>query len=161
MKAWILTLLIIPACALILTTLIRQKVIPGFLRSANAEMVADWHAGVTECRQETGTWPDPADSAKFGEQIYIVVGADGRRIEGGYMHARPSFFNSGVLYDVFKQPMKFSREGEKLLIASAGPNKTWGDDDDVSSDQVKERYQPSTLAKARAEAEARASKKKK
>ncbi len=128
---------------------------------ANEELVADWHAGLSECRQETGSWPDLADPVKFGEQVYIVLGADGRRIPGGYMHGRPSSHRDGVLYDVYQQPLRVTQEGEKLLIASAGANQVFGDGDDVTSDQAEDRYHPSTLAKARAEAEARAAKRKK
>lgn len=160
MKHWLLSLLVITGCAGVLTWLIRYQVIPGFLANANAEMVADWHAGLTHCRQETGSWPDPADPVKFGEQVYIVVGADGRRIPGGYMHGRPSDYNNGVLYDIYKQPLRLTREGETLHIASAGANGVWGDADDVTSDQVKERYFPPSLVQARAEVEERTKKKK-
>lgn len=160
MKSWLLFLLVIAVCATTLTWIIRRKVIPRFLANANAEMVADWHAGLTECRQETGVWPDPADPIKFGEQIYIVQGADGRRIPGGYMHGRPSFYANGILFDVYKQPLRVTRDGENLLVASSGPNQIAGDADDVTSDQVQERYRPTTLAKARAEVEARVQKKK-
>lgn len=160
MKYWLLSLLVIAGCAGVLTWLIQSRVIPGFLATANAELVADWHAAITQCREETGVWPDPADPVKFGEQIYILVGADGRRIPGGYMHARPSFYNNGVLYDIYKQPLRVTREGEKLQIASSGANRQWGDADDITSEGVKERYAPSTLAQARAEAEARTKKKK-
>jgi hypothetical protein len=158
MKYWLLTLLVIVACSGTLTWIIQKKVVPGFLSGANGEMVADWHAGLTECRKETGSWPDLSDSTKFGDQVYILVGADGRRIPGGFMHSRPSHYHDGRLYDVYQQPMRVTLDGEKLLIASAGPNGAWGDADDVTSDKVQERYQPSTLAQARKEAEARAKK---
>ena len=161
MKPWLITLLVIIGCAGSLTWLITQKIIPSFLAKANEELVADWHAGLSECRQETGSWPDLADPVKFGEQVYIVFGADGRRIEGGYMHGRPSSNRNGVLYDIYQQPLRVTHEGEKLLIASAGANQLFGDGDDVTSDQAQDRYHPSTLAKARAEAEARAAKRKK
>lgn len=161
MKPWLITLLVIIGCAGSLTWLITQKVIPRFLANANEELVADWHAGLSEFREETGSWPDLADPVKFGEQVYIVPGADGRRIEGGYMHGRPSSNRNGVLYDIYQQPLRVTRDGENLLVASAGANQVFGDDDDVTSDQAKDRYHPSTLAKARAEAEARAAKRKK
>ena len=161
MKPWLITLLVIIGCAGSLTWLITQKVIPRFLANANEELVADWHAGLSECREETGSWPDLADPVKFSEQVYIVPGADCRRIPGGYMHGRPSSHRNGVLYDVYQQPLRVTREGDKLLIASAGANQVFGDGDDVTSAQALDRYQPSTLAKARAEAAARAAKRKK
>ncbi len=160
MKYWLLSLLVIAGCAGTLAWLIRYQVIPAFLANANEEVVADWHAGLSECRKETGRWPDPSDPVKFGEQVYVIIGADGRRIPGGYMHGRTGRYSNGVLFDVFDHPLRVSLEGEKLLIASAGPNQTWGDDDDINSDQAKDRYQPSTLAQARAEAEERATRKK-
>jgi hypothetical protein len=159
-KTWLLSLLVIAGCAGSLTWLIRQKVIPAFLANANAERVADWYAGLTECRKETGSWPDPADPIKFGEQVFVVLGADGRRIPGGYMHGRPSFYNNGILYDIYKQPMRITVDGEKLTVASAGANMMWGDEDDVTSDDVQDRYRPTTLAQARAESEERTKKKK-
>lgn len=160
MKYWLFSLIVIAGCGGALTWLIRGTIIPAFLASANREMVADWKAGLTECRAETGKWPDPTDEKSFGEQVYIIPGADGRRIPGGYMHARPSRYEGGVLYDVYDQPMRLSFTADSVLLASAGPNRTWGDADDVTSDQFTERYRPSTLAQARAEAEARAKKKK-
>ena len=160
MKYWVLSFLVIAGCGGTLTWLIRGKILPGFLASANREMVADWKAGLMECRAETGSWPNPADANAFGEQVYIILGADGRRIEGGYMHGRPSRFHGGTVWDVYDQPMRIAITGETVLVASAGANQTWGDDDDVTSDQVTERYRPSTLAKARAESETRAQKKK-
>lgn len=161
MKKWLLTLLVIAGCAGSLTWVIRYRVIPRFLANANVELVADWHAGLTECHKETGVWPDPGDPVAFGEKVYVIIGADGRRIEGGYMHGRPSNYKNGAILDVYQHPMQVTREGDKLLIASAGANRTWGDADDVSSDWARERYQPSTLARARAEAQERAAKKKK
>lgn len=160
MKPWLLTLIVIAGCAGTLSWLIKGTVIPRFLAHANEERVADWYAAITECHAETGVWPDPANAADFGEKIYVILGADGRRLERGYMHARPGHYSNGVLYDAFEQPMKVTRDGEKLTVASAGPDKIWSTPDDVTSDQVKERYQPSTLAKARAAAEERAKKKK-
>lgn len=160
MKTWLLTLLVITGCVGTLSWLIKGTVIPRFLAHANEERVADWHAAITECQQETGAWPDPADPVAFGEKIFVIRGADGRRIERGYMHARPGQFNNGVLYDAYDQPMTVTRTGDHLLIASAGPDKTWGTPDDVTSDQFKERHQPATVAQARAAAEERAQKRK-
>lgn len=156
MKYWLLSLFVIAGCGGALTFLVRAKVIPRFLASANEEMVADWHAGLTQCREETGSWPDPADAKAFGEKVYIILGADGRRIPGGYMHGRPGRFFGGQVWDVYDQPMRFNMTGETLLVASAGPNQTWGDADDVTSDRVTERYQSATLAQAREQARKRA-----
>lgn len=160
MKLWLLSLLVIVGCGGVLTWLVRQKIIPRFLATANQEMVADWHAGLSECRAETGSWPDVADLATFGGRVFVIEGADGRRIPGGYMHGRPSRFEAGTVYDVYSHPMRFTITGDRMLVASAGANRTWDDADDVTSDMVRERYQSSTLAQARAEAEARAARKK-
>ena len=160
MKFWLLSLLVISVCATTLTWLIRQKIIPAFLANANREMVADWQAGLSECRAETGAWPDPAVPDKFGEQVFVVLGVDGRRIPGGYMHGRPSHFQGGIVWDVYDQPMRLTVTGDQLLVASSGANRTWDDDDDVTSDKVIERYQSGTLAQARAESGIRAQKKK-
>ncbi len=160
MKPWLLALLVIAACGLTLTWLIRQKVIPAFLASANEEIVADWHAALTECRAETGVWPDPADPAKFGELVFIVPGADGRRIAGGYMHGRASNYHGGIAYDAYSQPLRISVADEKLTVASAGPNRQWGDADDITSALARDRYTTTTLDSARAEAAARTASKK-
>ena len=160
MKFWVLSLLVIASCSGALAWLVREKTIPGFLTTANGEMVADWHAGLSECRAETGLWPDVSDPVTFGARVFIVEGADGRRIPGGYMHGRPSRFQGGVVYDVYDQPMRFTISGDRLIVASAGANQLWGDADDVTSDSARERYKPSTLTQARAEAQARALKKK-
>lgn len=160
MKLWLLSLLVIAGCGGTLAWLLSAKIIPRFLANANQEMVADWHAGLTECRAGTGSWPDAADPVKFGEQVYIIPGPDGRRIPGGYMHSRPSNFNGGQVFDVYEHPMRFTVTGDRLLVASAGANRTWGDADDVTSATARERYQSSTLAQARADAETRAARKK-
>jgi hypothetical protein len=158
MKYWLLTLLVITGCAGTLTWIIQKKVIPSFLAHANEELVADWHAGLTEYRKENGAWPDLSDPAKFRDQVYILLGADGRRIQGGYMNNRPNRYEDGVFPDKYSQPMKVTIEGENLLVASAGPNQTWGDADDVTSGKVGERYRPLTLAPARAAAGIRSQK---
>lgn len=158
MKYWLLTLMVISVCAGTLTWVIQKKVIPGFLAHANEELVADWHAGITGYRQETGAWPDFADPNIFAGQIYVILGADGRRIPGGYMSNRPNRYEDGVFYDKYNHPMKVALDGENLLVASAGPNRTWGDADDVTSGNVKERYLPASLAQAREAAEARSKK---
>ena len=160
MKYWLLSLLVIAGCGGTLMWLIRSKVIPRFLASANEEMVADWHAGLTQCREETGSWPDPNDAKTFGDRVYVILGADGRRIPGGYMHGRPGRFFGGQVWDVYDQPMHITVTGETLLVGSAGPNQIWGDADDATSDRVTERYLSATLAQARAEADARPSRKK-
>lgn len=160
MKLWLLSLVVIAGCGGALTWLVQHKVIPRFLVNANEEMVADWHAGLSECRAETGSWPDIADVATFGAQVFVIEGADGRRIPGGYMHARPTRYHGGIAHDVYDQPMRFTITGDRLLVASAGANHTWGDADDVTSERARERYQSSTLAEARSEAQARARKKK-
>ena len=160
MKLWLLSLMVIAICGGVLTWLVRQEVIPRFLANANEEMVADWHAGLTECRAGTESWPDIADPVTFGGQVYVIEGPDGRRIPGGYMHGRPSRFQGGIVFDVYDRPMRFTINADSLLVASAGANGVWGDADDVTSDKARERYQSSTLAKARDEAGARANKKK-
>ena len=152
-KLWLISLVVIAACAWTLTWMVRRKAIPRILAHANEECVADWHAAMTECRQETGTWPDPADPTSFGAQVFIIKSSDGRRVGNGYMTGREGAYSNGILFDVYHQPMRVSREGEHLVVASSGANKVWGDADDVTSDQVKERYQPTTLAETRAAAE--------
>jgi hypothetical protein len=154
MKPWLLSLIVIGLCAGTFAWLVRKNVIPQFLVSANAECVADWHAALTECRQETGSWPDLADIPDFGSRVFIVKSSDGRRVDRGFMTGRPWHYSNGVLPDAYGEPMRISREGEHLVVSSSGANRTWGDDDDVTSDQVKERYHPITLAEARAAAEA-------
>ena len=77
------------------------------------------------------------------------------------MNGRSGEFIGGAAHDVYGQPMKIAVVENQVLVASAGPNRLWGDADDVRSDQVQERYQPSSLAEARAEAVQRAAKKKK
>ena len=83
------------------------------------------------------------------------MSSDGRRIGKGYMTGRVGGYRNGIFYDMYGQPMRWSRDGEHLTISSAGKNGVWGDEDDIRSDQVKERYQPTTLSKAREEAEAK------
>ncbi len=159
-KLFLWSLLVPAACAGLLAGLVAKVVIPRFLLQANQEMVADLRGGLSECHAETGSWPDLSDPRQFGLLMYNVIGADGRRIPGGYMNGRSGEFSGGMLPDVYGQPLKFSVVGDQVLVASSGPNRIWGDADDVSSDQVQERWQPATLAQARAEAEQRAAKKK-
>lgn len=158
MKYWVLTLVVIAACAGILTVVIQRRVFPEFLASANREMVADIDAALTQLRQEKGAWPDFNNPQTLSEQVFVVRGADDRRIEGGYLHGRPSRMVQGVFYDVYDRPLKLTIEQDQLTVASAGANGQWGDGDDVSSTTEKERYEPSTLERARAEAEARVKK---
>lgn len=150
-KFWIVSLIAVAACAGVLTREIRDGVIPGFLKNANEEMVADWKAGLLLRHKETGTWPEWTDGKLFSEQIYILVGPDGRRIPGGYMHGRQSSYNpdSGHVLDVFKNPMKITFQGDDCHVASAGPDGAWGTADDVTSDNVKERYFDETVDEAR------------
>lgn len=153
-KFWILSLLAIAACAGVLTQVIRDGVIPGFLKNANEEMVADWKAGLLLRYKETGTWPDQTDAKLFSEHMYFLVGPDGRRIQGGYMHGRESSYNqnTGKVVDVFKNPMKLTLQDDQCLVTSAGPDGVWGTGDDVSSDNVKERYLNETVEEARSRA---------
>ncbi len=160
-KPYLYAILAIAICAGVLAWTIQRVVVPRFLLEANEETVADWRAGLSECRQETGSWPDLTDARQFGLLMYNVIGADERRIPGGYMHGRTGEFSGGAIYDVYGQPLKMEVKDDQVLVASAGANGVWGDADDVRSDQVKERYQPSTLAEARAAAEQRVAKKKK
>jgi len=153
MKPWLLSVIVVGLCAGTLGWVVRYRVIPRFLASANEECVADWHAALTECREETGSWPDLADISDFTNRVFVVKSSDGRRVDRGYMTGRPWSYSNGILFDAYKQPMRITRDGEHVVVSSAGANLTWGDADDVTSDQVKERYQPTTLAKLRAAAE--------
>jgi hypothetical protein len=161
MKLWLLALIVIGLCVATLGRVVRDQVIPRFRANANEECVADWHAALTECRQETGSWPDLADVPDFTSRVFVVKTSDGRRVDRGYMTGRPWIYTNGVLFDVYMQPMRLAREGEHLVVSSAGANGSWGDADDVTSDQVKERYVPGSLAKERAAAEAEIALKKK
>jgi len=161
MKPWLLSLIVIGLCAGTFGWLVRKKIIPQFLASANAECVADWLAALTECRQETGSWPDLADIPDFEDRVFVVKSSNGRRVDRGYMTGRPWNYSNGVLLDVYHQPMRIAQAGGQLVVSSSGANRVWGDADDVTSDQVQERYQPITLAAARAAAEAEILRKKK
>ena len=81
--------------------------------------------------------------------------------QGATCTAAPAPTGMGSSTTFTSNPCALPGRGKKLLIASAGANQVFGDGDDVTSDQAQDRYQPSTLAKARAEAETRAAKRKK
>lgn len=157
MKFWILSIITVGGCAGLLTWVIRQKVIPGFLDNANAEMVADWHAGLMDRFRETGTWPDQSDPKRFIDDMFLVVGPDGKRIPGGYMHGRESNLN---MVDIYDHPLKFTFSADSCQVTSAGPDGAFGTADDVSSDKVRERYFNETLQEARTALEARPVRKK-
>jgi len=89
MKSWLLCLIVIGLCAGTLAWLIRKNVLPKFLASANANCVTDWHAALTECRQETGSWPELADIPHFTARVFVVKSSNGRRVDCGYMTGRP------------------------------------------------------------------------
>lgn len=160
MKLWCAAILVFLGCAGVLSWVVVRKVIPGIYASANVECVADWHAAISEAYQDSRVWPDPSNVEDFIDRIYVVRSSDGRRIGNGYMTRRVGGYRDGIFYDVHSQPMRWSREGDHFVISSAGQNGLWGDADDVSSDQVKEKYHPVTLSQLRAEAEAKLRRKK-
>lgn len=136
-----------------ITWLLVERTVPRMLANANEEMVADWKAGLTLRYQETGTWPRQDTLQNFMEDVYILLGANNRRIVGGYMHGRPSKNNGEAIVDVFNTPLRFTFEGDQCRVVSAGPDRIFGTEDDVSSDTARDRYTPATLADARAAAE--------
>lgn len=154
MKPWLTAILVIVTCTGTLAWVVFRKVIPSFYANANAECVADWHAAISESRRDTGTWPDPANVTDFVRKVLAVKSSNGRLIGKGYMTGRIGGYVNGIFYDIYQRPMRWSRDGGHFVISSAGENGVAGDGDDVNSDQVKERYQPTTLEKARVEAEA-------
>lgn len=153
MKPWTLAFSFIALCTLTLGAILYSKIIPRVYANANAECVADWHAAISESRRDLGAWPDPANVEDFITRVLVVKSSDGRRIGKGYMTGRTGGYVNGVFYDIYRHPMRWSREGDHFIMASAGRNGTWGDADDITSDQVQERYQPTTLTEAREAAE--------
>jgi len=161
MKPWLLAVILIGTCAGTLGWIVKAKVMPRFLASANEECVADWKVAMTECRTETGSWPDLANSDDFSLRMFSVKSSDGRRIGRGYLTGRPWVFTNGTPYDVYGLPLRVERTGEHLVVSSAGANRIWGDADDVTSDQAKDRFQENTLDEVRKAAEAEILRKKK
>ena len=51
MRPYLYSILAIAICAGVLAWTIQRVVVPRFLLEANEETVADWRAGLSECRQ--------------------------------------------------------------------------------------------------------------
>ena len=160
MKSWVLALIVCATCASILIFIVLHRVIPAFYANANVECIADWHSALAECRRDTGSWPDPADKDDFMRRVFVVKDSNGKAVRRGYMTGRPWAYRNGVAYDAYDRPIRLSQQDEQMVVSSSGANGIWGDQDDVSSDTARERYQPTSLEQAKEQAEAEILKKK-
>lgn len=155
MRNWILAIATVSVCTGTVVWALEKHAVPRMLASANAEIVADWHEAILQHRAENGRWARIDDPAGFAEDIFVVRGADDRRIPGGYMHGRASVSVDGIACDAYRNPLRFEIDGEVCTVTSAGADGVFGTEDDVTSKTAVARYTPTTLEQARARAAAR------
>ena len=135
-RGCVFTITILSAIVLVLSVLFYLFVWPERKVLGTSSFAAALEYALGEYKKDQGVYPETNDNAKVMEALY---GANPRKKV--YLKGLESVMRDGEITDFWKVPLRFeippAGSDEKPKVYSAGPNKTFGDEDDITSEPYK------------------------
>ena len=90
---------------------------------------------MSEYQEDYSAYPEGGND----DVANILLGDNSR--QKLYLPRDSTVIRNGMMVDLWKNPLQINVKGDSLVIISAGRNKQFGDDDDITSQLVRDRHQ--------------------
>lgn len=106
-----------------------------YQQKGSAQIIYVIEKAMGEYKEDYGTYPEGGNS----NVVNILLGNNSR--QKLYLPRDSTVIRNGVMVDLWKHPLQINVKGNSLVVISAGKNKHFGDDDDITSQLARDRHQ--------------------